>query len=31
MPERDCAAWLQFNVPKAGTVDLAGIVLEEKP
>lgn len=30
-PERDCAAWLLFNVPKAGTVDLAGIVLEEKP
>ena len=30
-PDRDCAAWLLFNVPKAGTVDLAGIVLEEKP
>jgi hypothetical protein len=30
VPERDCAAWLLFNVPKAGTVDLAGIVLEEK-
>jgi len=30
-PDRDCAAWLFFNVAKAGTVDLAGIVLEEKP
>lgn len=31
VPERDCNAWLLFNAPKAGTVDLAGIVLEEKP
>jgi hypothetical protein len=31
VPERDCAAWLFFNVPKAGAVDLAGITLEEKP
>jgi hypothetical protein len=31
VPERDCAAWLFFNVQKVGTVDLAGIVLEEKP
>ena len=30
-PERDCNAWLFFNVPKAGTVDLAGVALEEKP
>ena len=30
-PEKDCAAWLLFNVQKAGTVDLAGIALEEKP
>lgn len=30
-PDQDCAAWVLFNVPKAGTVDLAGIVMEEKP
>ncbi|EDY15883.1 hypothetical protein CfE428DRAFT_6575 [Chthoniobacter flavus Ellin428] len=30
-PDRDCAAWLLFNVPKAGTVDLAGLAMEEKP
>ena len=30
-PERDCNAWLFFNLQKVGTVDLAGVVLEEKP
>jgi len=30
-PEKDSAAWLMFTVHKVGIVDLAGIVLEEKP
>jgi hypothetical protein len=30
-PERDANAWVIFNMQKVGVVDLAGIVLEEKP
>jgi hypothetical protein len=30
-PEKDCMAWLMFFTKKPGIVDLAGIVVEEKP